>query len=241
VGTWSFVRGGIDPLIQTAAEDGVQNAHRVLQADVAHRSPLSNEAGVQKVALDVRIFLEDIVKQVGVLCAVTRHKRIVKEHVFDLACLSGVTGRGFHGLPQHHERGGFLVRQFGDRGKSTSPGDEEQVIDTIRVDGLRGVHKIAAFHHRPAVGRPLHIEKVNRPVGFDPHVFQECLPFEARIIGLKLIARVQAIRFDDNSTGSNSRNEPLRGVTLYLGYGSVFLPAAPARKRYALPARILQT
>ena len=73
----------------------------------------ADEAGVQQVAVDVSVRLEDVVEHVGVLGPVAGDERVVEEDVLDLAGLGGIARRRLHRLAEHHERRGLLVRRAG--------------------------------------------------------------------------------------------------------------------------------
>ena len=151
---------GDHPIFQAAAEDRVENAHRVGQIDVAEVLAFADPAGVQQVAVDVRVALQDVVEQVGVLCAVAGDERIVEEFVLDLAGLGRIAGRRLHRLAEHHEGRRLFVGQFGDGGDDAAAGDEEEVIDPLGVDVVAGVHEVAAFDDRPAVGGHFHVVEI---------------------------------------------------------------------------------
>ena len=159
--------------------------------------PLADPAGIEQVAADVAVALEDVEEKVGVLAAVAGQEGVVEELVLQLARLGRIAGGRLLRLPQDHEGGRLLVGQLGDGGDEAAAGDDKDVVDLRGVDLVAGVHEIAPLDDRPAVARQIHVVEIEGPVRLDVDVFQEGLPLQAGVVGLGLLAGVEAVGLDE--------------------------------------------
>ena len=154
--------------------------------------------------------LEDVVEEVGVLAAVAGDEGIVEELVLDGAGLGGIAGGGLHRLAQHHEGRRLLVRQPGHGGDDVAAGDEEEVVDPLGVDVVGGVDEVAALDHRPAVAGPREVVEIDAAVAVDGDVLQEGVLAEAGVVGLPLLAGVEAVGFDEQAAGLEAAEAAVR-------------------------------
>ena len=88
-----FKAGGrVHPILQAAADKGVQYAHGMRHVDVLKAEALPDRAGVNQVILDMGKILTNIVKAVSVERLVPGDKRVVKELRPNLPGPGGVAG-----------------------------------------------------------------------------------------------------------------------------------------------------
>lgn len=100
-------------------------------------------------------------------------------------------------MAQDHEGRRLLVAQPSQGGDEAAAGDDEEVVDLRGVDLVAGVHEIAPLDDRPAVAGQLHVVEIEGPVGLDVDVLQEGLALQAGVVGLGLLAGIQAVGLDE--------------------------------------------